>query len=92
LEFRGEGENEVGVVVRNEKNFTNVKVGHELIKIDPSYFRPAEVDTLIGDASNARKKLGWSHTTSLQELVVEMVAKDLQNQEMTTHPSMNTPD
>jgi len=50
------------------------------------------VDTLIGDASNARKKLGWSHTTSLKELVVEMVAKDLQNQEMTTHLSMNTPD
>jgi len=92
LEFRGEGENEVGVVVHNEKNLTNVKVGHELIKIDPSYFRPAEVDTLIGDASNARKKLGWSHTTSLKELVVEMVAKDLQNQEMTTHLSMNTPD
>ena len=92
LEFRGEGENEVGVVVHNEKNLTNVKVGHELIKIDPSYFRPAEVDTLIGDASNARKKLGWSHTTSLKELVMEMVAKDLQNQEMTTHLSMNTSD
>jgi len=92
LEFRGEGENEVGVVVHNEKNLSNVKVGQELIKIDPSYFRPAEVDTLIGDASNARKKLGWSHTTSLKELVMEMVAKDLQNQEMTTHLSMNTSD
>ena len=91
LEFRGEEANEVGVVVHNEKNLENIKIGHELIKIDPSYFRPAEVDALIGDASKAKLKLGWSHTTSLKELVKEMVAKDLQNQEIATDTSINAP-
>ena len=91
LEFRGEEANEVGVVVHNEKNLENIKIGHELIKIDPSYFRPAEVDALIGDASKAKLKLGWSHTTSLKELVMEMVAKDLQNQEIAIDTSMNAP-
>ena len=48
-----------------------------VVKIDKRYFRPAEVNTLLGDASKAREKLGWQPTTTLEELVSEMVAEDL---------------
>ena len=49
-----------------------------VVKIDPRYFRPAEVDTLLGDPSKAREKLGWTPTTTLEELVAEMVAADVE--------------
>ena len=51
--------------------------GREIVCIDPRYFRPTEVDTLLGDSSKARKKLGWQAKTSFKELVKEMVAMDL---------------
>jgi GDPmannose 4,6-dehydratase len=51
--------------------------GRVLVKVDPRYFRPTEVDLLIGDASKARAKLGWRHRVSFDELVAEMVAADL---------------
>ncbi|MCX8516130.1 MAG: GDP-mannose 4,6-dehydratase, partial [Alphaproteobacteria bacterium] len=66
IEWRGEGVAEVGLWQ-----------GKEIIKIDPRYFRPAEVETLLGDAAKARQKLGWQPTTSFAELVKEMVAADL---------------
>ena len=47
-----------------------------MVRIDPRYFRPAEVDTLLGDPTKARQKLGWTPTTTLEELVAEMVAAD----------------
>ncbi|MGB5135695.1 MAG: GDP-mannose 4,6-dehydratase, partial [Prochlorococcaceae cyanobacterium] len=47
-----------------------------VVRIDPRYFRPAEVDTLLGDPSRAHEKLGWTPTTTLEELVTEMVARD----------------
>jgi len=50
--------------------------GEVVVRIDPRYFRPAEVDTLLGDPSKAREKLGWTPTTTLEELVAEMVAAD----------------
>jgi GDPmannose 4,6-dehydratase len=53
--------------------------GRVLVKVDPRYFRPTEVDRLIGDASKARAKLGWKHRVSFVELVAEMVAADLKN-------------
>jgi GDPmannose 4,6-dehydratase len=46
------------------------------VRIDPRYFRPAEVETLLGDPTNAREKLGWTPTTTLEQLVAEMVAAD----------------
>jgi len=46
------------------------------LRIDPRYFRPAEVETLLGDPTKAREKLGWTPTTTLEELVAEMVAAD----------------
>ena len=50
--------------------------GKVVIRIDPRYFRPAEVETLLGDPTKAKQVLGWSPTTSLEELISEMVAKD----------------
>ena len=52
--------------------------GDLVVKIDPRYFRPAEVDTLLGDPSKAKDKLGWTPTTTLEELVAEMVAADVE--------------
>jgi GDPmannose 4,6-dehydratase len=68
IEFRGQG--------TEEKGFCR-KTGKCLIEVDPRYFRPTEVDLLIGDASKAREKLGWRHETSARELAREMVAADL---------------
>ncbi|HUK02837.1 MAG TPA: GDP-mannose 4,6-dehydratase [Steroidobacteraceae bacterium] len=67
LEWSGEGIDEVGV---------DRKTGRAIVKIDPRYFRPAEVDTLVGDASKARRELGWSPTISFEDLVREMVEED----------------
>jgi GDPmannose 4,6-dehydratase len=66
--WNGEGVNEVGLDARS---------GETLVRIDPAYFRATEVDLLIGDASKAREKLGWTHTVGFRELVDEMVQSDL---------------
>ena len=66
LEWEGEGVREIG-----RRN-----TGDVVVRIDPRYFRPAEVETLLGDPSKAREKLGWTPTTTLEELVAEMVAAD----------------
>ena len=66
--WEGTGVDEVGRDARTRQ---------ALIKVDPRYFRPTEVEILLGDASKARKKLGWSHTTSFRALVAEMVQSDL---------------
>ncbi len=68
IEWRGSGVDEVGA---------DAKSGQTLVSIDPRYFRPTEVDILLGDASKAREKLGWTHTTSFPDLVREMVESDL---------------
>jgi len=71
LEWRGSGLDEKGV---------DAKTGRELISIDPAYFRPTEVDLLLGDPTKAREKLGWSHTTGFKDLVREMMEADLAGQ------------
>ncbi len=53
------------------------KTGKCLVEVDPRYFRPTEVDLLLGDPRKARKKLGWKHTTPFKAMVREMVAADL---------------
>ena len=52
-------------------------IGRDIVKVDPRYFRPAEVESLLGDATKAREKLGWVPKTSFEDLVAEMVAYDL---------------
>jgi GDPmannose 4,6-dehydratase len=68
IEWRGTGENELGV---------DTTSGRTIIEVDPRYFRPTEVDLLLGDPTKAREKLGWRHKTSFDELVREMVSEDL---------------
>ena len=68
LEFRGKGIDEKGYCK---------KTGQCLIEIDPRYFRPTEVELLIGDPTKAKEKLGWTHETSIRDLAREMVQADL---------------
>jgi GDPmannose 4,6-dehydratase len=76
LSFKGEKENEIAEVVSS--NNPDIKKGTTVIKIDPRYYRPTEVELLIGDASKASQKLGWKPTYSLPEMVKEMVHGDLE--------------
>ena len=75
--FKGSGINEVGTVKSCSNPDFQLENGKEVVKVDQNYFRPTEVDLLIGDATKARKKLGWKPTYTLKELVKEMVAADL---------------
>ena len=69
LEWSGNGVDETG---------RDAKSGNILVSIDPAYFRPTEVDLLIGDASKAREKLGWQPTCNLQQMIEEMIKADLE--------------
>jgi GDPmannose 4,6-dehydratase len=77
LEFRGEKEDEVGVVVSCRDEF-QLAPGTVVVKVDPRYYRPTEVELLIGDATKAKEKLGWVAQYTLPELVKEMVESDVQ--------------
>ncbi|MEN9685232.1 MAG: hypothetical protein RLZZ28_1018 [Bacteroidota bacterium] len=76
LEFRGTGQDEVAVVKSAEGKF-KVEAGKEVVKIDKRYFRPTEVDLLIGDATKANTQLGWKPKYTLSAMVQEMVANDI---------------
>jgi GDPmannose 4,6-dehydratase len=79
LEFKGVGEAEQAVVTKiSGDNASAIKVGDVIVKVDPRYFRPAEVETLLGDPSNAKNKLGWVPEISAQDMCSEMVRNDLQ--------------
>ena len=78
LEFSGTGTNEVGTVVAADNAEYKFSSGQEVVAVDQRYFRPAEVDLLIGDATKAREVLGWKPRYTLEEMVQEMVASDLQ--------------
>ncbi|MBT4377214.1 MAG: GDP-mannose 4,6-dehydratase [Gammaproteobacteria bacterium] len=82
LKWQGEGVDEVGIVESVESTALmvdelQVAVGDTIIRVDPTYYRPAEVETLLGDPSKAHKELGWKPTTTLEEMVQEMVSHDL---------------
>ena len=70
VEWQGEGPDEIGI---------NTATGKTIVSVDPNYFRPAEVDTLLGDASYAREKLGWEPKVSFEELITEMTAADYED-------------
>ena len=76
LEWSGSGVNEVG---------KNAQTGKLLVSVDPTYFRPTEVDLLIGDATKAKEKLGWSPTCDLKQLISEMISSDLKEARKDRH-------
>ncbi len=78
LKFEGSGVDEIATVaaIKGEKA-PGLKVGDVIVKIDPRYFRPTEVETLLGDPSKAKQKLGWAPEISVQQMCHEMVASDL---------------
>ncbi|SCA56287.1 GDP-D-mannose dehydratase, NAD(P)-binding [Candidatus Terasakiella magnetica] len=76
IEWKGDGVDEIGL---------DAETGKELIAIDPRYFRPTEVELLLGDATKAKEKLGWEATTKFQDLVTEMVQADMKKIELETN-------
>lgn len=79
LSFEGEGVSEIGRVIEVEGDKAPaVSPGDVLVRVDPAYFRPAEVETLLGDPAQAVRDLGWSVTIGLQEMIKEMVESDLE--------------
>ena len=78
LEFVGEGVDEIGRVTEvNRELSPEISVGDTIIRVDPRYFRPTEVEELLGDPSKAKKKLGWAPEISVQQMCEEMVSSDL---------------
>ena len=78
LSFTGGGISEIATVTATEGNNCHaVKVGDVIVKVDPRYFRPAEVETLLGDPTKAREKLGWVPEITVEEMCAEMVENDL---------------
>ncbi|GAB2975192.1 GDP-mannose 4,6-dehydratase [Mucilaginibacter puniceus] len=77
IEFKGEGVNEKGIVIACKNPEYQIEIGKDVINVDPQYFRPTEVDLLIGDPTKCNQKLGWKPKYDLQGLVREMVAADL---------------
>ena len=80
LEFSGEGLNEIATVTAIEgDDAPAIKVGDVIVDVNPRFFRPTEVETLLGDPTKAKEKLGWVPEITLQEMVKEMVETDLHN-------------
>ena len=83
LTFSGEGVDEIGTVTAIDASLADEKiatqVGDVIVRIDPKYYRPAEVETLLGDPSNAKAKLGWEPQITLEDMIDEMIDHDLQD-------------
>lgn len=77
INFSGTGENEKGFVSKCNNPLYNVAIGKQVVGVDPRYFRPAEVELLIGDATKAKTKLGWQPKYDLPMLVKEMMEREL---------------
>lgn len=76
LVFNGSGEEEEAVVI--ESSCPNVQIGDVICRVDPRYYRPAEVESLLGDPSKAKKVLGWEPSMTVQEMCAEMVREDME--------------
>ena len=76
LRFEGHGESEIGIVERVDRDNVSCAPGNTIVRVDPCYYRPTEVETLLGDPTKARVKLGWTPKIPLDELIREMVAAD----------------
>jgi len=77
LEFKGEGIEEKGYIKSSKNESYSIEAGKEVVSVDPKYFRPTEVDLLIGDATKAKEKLGWIPKYDLKYLVEDMMTSDL---------------
>jgi len=78
LAFRGSGTDEIAIVASVREPCTDaVKVGDTILKVDPRYFRPAEVETLLGDPSKARRRLGWTPAITVEAMCAQMVTEDI---------------
>jgi GDPmannose 4,6-dehydratase len=77
LAWSGKGARETGRIARASKRWRALKRGQTIVRVDPRYYRPAEVETLLGDASKARRKLGWTPKVKFKQLVAEMVREDV---------------
>ena len=78
LRFQGKGMDEIAVVEKTEGDLApSVSAGDVIVRVDPRYFRPAEVETLIGDPTKAKEKLGWTPEITINELCAEMITEDL---------------
>jgi GDPmannose 4,6-dehydratase len=78
LDFTGSGKEEIGTVVNIRSDIAScVQIGDVIVRVDPRYFRPAEVEELLGDPSKAQSKLGWSPETSVEDMCAEMMEHDL---------------
>jgi GDPmannose 4,6-dehydratase len=78
LEFSGEGVDEIAIVHAVDPSLAPaVKPGDVIVRVDARYFRPAEVETLLGDPTKAMEKLGWTPEITVEEMCAEMVASDL---------------
>lgn len=78
LEFTGEGVNEIATIKNiSSDNAPALNVGDVIVRVDPRYFRPAEVETLLGDPTKAKQKLGWEPQITVEEMCAEMVQNDL---------------
>lgn len=78
IQFKGSGTDEIAIVEKVNSDVTPaVKPGQVIVRIDPRYFRPTEVDTLLGDPAKAKEKLGWEPQITVQQMCAEMVAQDL---------------
>ena len=77
IEFRGKGINEKAYVMSCENSKYVLEKGKEILSVDPKYFRPTEVDLLVGDSSKAKNKLGWIPEIKLNSLVNDMMKSDI---------------
>ena len=77
LEFKGEGVDEKGYVLSCSNPDYQLEIGKEVVAVNPRYFRPTEVDLLLGDPTKAETKLGWKREYQLKELVHDMMESDL---------------
>ena len=77
LEFKGKGVDENAFVKTCNNPIYQIEIGKEVLGVDPKYFRPTEVETLLGDPSKAKEKLGWEPKISLEEMVKEMMENDV---------------
>ena len=78
LEFSGKGINEKAIVTNCKNSEFKIPLGKEILSVDPHYFRPAEVDVLVGDPSKSKEKLGWIPEYDLENLIKDMIWSDIE--------------